>query len=245
MALILREMTTKYGKNPGGYLWAIVEPMGAILILSLAFSLLIRTPSLGTSFVLFYSTGYLPFSLYQTISLTTSRAISFSRPLLFYPAVTWLDAILARFILNAVTGVLITYILLSAVLAVTNTRVVLDFVPMVPAMLLAMALGLGVGTLNCALIGVYPTWDLIWSIITRPLFIASAIIFIMEDLPSLVQNVLWFNPLVHITGLMRTGFYPMYSPQYISIAFVLGVSLAAFVLGLILLGRYHRDILNR
>ncbi|WP_311200115.1 hypothetical protein [Phaeobacter inhibens] len=51
-ALVLREMSTRYGRTPGGYLWGILEPLAAILFLSLGFSLVIRTPSLGTSFPL-------------------------------------------------------------------------------------------------------------------------------------------------------------------------------------------------
>ncbi|MCC5956800.1 MAG: hypothetical protein JJU07_11910, partial [Natronohydrobacter sp.] len=39
-ALMLREMATRYGRTPGGYLWAVVEPLGMILILGYAWSLL-------------------------------------------------------------------------------------------------------------------------------------------------------------------------------------------------------------
>jgi capsular polysaccharide transport system permease protein len=244
MALILREMSTRYGQNPGGYIWAVLEPLGAIVVLSLAFSLMMRSPSLGNSFILFYATGYLPFSLYQTLSNNIARAISFSKALLFYPSVTWVDAILARFLLNALTGLLVAYLLLTGILMVIDTRVVLDLAPMVLAMGLTMLLGLGIGTLNCALGGIFPTWDLIWSIATRPLFIASGIFFTMEDLPRSVQDILWYNPLIHITGIMRRGFFPMYSPQYVSVLYVLAIALVTLVLGLILLGHHHQDILN-
>lgn len=244
-ALMLREMSTRYGKNPGGYVWAILEPLGAIIILSYGFSLLMRTPSLGSSFLLFYATGYLPYNLYNSLTNMVSRSLSFSRPLLQYPAVTWMDAVLARFILNALTGLLVGYLLLTGILAVTDSRIVLDFVPIVEALALSMALGLGIGTLNCALGGVYPTWDIIWSIATRPMFLVSGIFYVMEDMPASVQAVLYWNPVIHITGLMRTGFFPMYQPQYISVAFVMGVAMASMAMGLVLLGRYHRDILNR
>ncbi|MEW2915173.1 ABC transporter permease [Leisingera sp. JC11] len=244
-ALMLREMSTRYGRTPGGYLWAVLEPVAAVLFMSIGFSLVIRNPSLGTSFLLFYATGFLPFNLYQGISTTVARAIGFSRPLLKFPAVTWVDAVLARFLLNALTGGLIAILLLCGVLAAIDSRTVLDLPPAVGAMGLAMALGLGVGTLNCVLSGLYPLWDVAWSIFTRPLFLASAVLFIYEDLPPLAQNILWYNPLAHITGLMRTGFYPTYTASYASSTYVLLVSLVLTVLGLVLMGRFHRDILNR
>lgn len=243
-ALILREMSTRYGKTPGGYIWAVLEPLGAILILAFGFSLLLRSPSLGTSFILFYASGYLPFNLYQQVSLVVARAINFSRALLYYPSVTWVDAILARFVLNTLTGMMVTYILLFAILGLTDTRVVLDVVPIIAALVLAAFLGLGIGTLNCLLGGLFPTWDIIWSIASRPLFLASGILFTYEDLPNSVQSVLYYNPLIHITGLMRSGLYPMYNPQYVSPVYVIAISTVTLGLGVLLLARHHKTILN-
>jgi capsular polysaccharide transport system permease protein len=245
IALILREMSTRYGRTPGGYIWAILEPLAAILVLSVGFSLVLRSPSLGTSFLLFYATGYLPFNLYQTLSGAISNAINFSRPLLKYPAVTWVDAITARFLLNSLTGLLVAALLLTGILMVIGSRTSLDFPPVIVAMALAMILGLGVGVLNCALSGLFPIWNVAWTIITRPLFLASGVIYIYEELPPLAQTILWYNPLIHLTGQMRTGFFSTYTAAYINEIYVLGVSLTCLVLGLILLGRYHRDILNR
>lgn len=244
VALMLREMSTRYGRSPGGYLWAFLEPIGSIVILGFGLSLLVRTPSLGSNFFLFFATGYLPFLVYQQVSLTTSRAIGFSKPLLRYPTVTWIDAFLARLILNALTGFLICYILLAGILFVTETRAVIDIGPIVLAMLLSTLIGGSVGALNCALIGLIPAWDMIWSIITRPLFFASGIFFIFEDLSGFVQDILWFNPLFHTSGLMREGIYPTYNPTYISVPYVVLSSLVVLILGLLLLGRFHRDILN-
>ena len=208
---MLREMSTSYGRTPGGYIWAVLEPLTAILFLSLGFSLIIRTPSLGTSFLLFYATGYLPFDLYMQVSNTCARALGFSKPLLKYPAVTWLDAIFARFILNSLTSIFVMLILLAGTLMITDSRTVLDMPPVIEAVAMAMLLGLGVGTLNCALIGLYPLWSVTWGILTKPLFLASGIFFLYDDLPPLGQDLLWYNPLMHITGLMRSGFYPSYT----------------------------------
>lgn len=244
-ALVLREMSTRYGRTPGGYIWSILEPLAAILFLSIGFSLVIRTPSLGTSFLLFYATGFLPFNLYMTISNTTARALNFSKPLLKYPAVTWIDAILARFILNSLTSILIAFILIGSVLMISDSRAVVDMGPTLEALALTMLLGLGVGTVNCVLLGLYPLWDVAWSIITRPLFLASGILFLYDDLPPLARELLWYNPLLHITGLMRRGFYPTYAAAYVNLTYVLLISLTLLALGLVLMGRYHRVILNR
>jgi capsular polysaccharide transport system permease protein len=245
LALILREMSTRYGQSPGGYLWAVLEPLGAILILALGLSLLIRHPSLGTSFILFYATGFMPFSVYQSIQNTVSRALNFSRPLLMYPSVTWLDALIARAALNILTGVMVSYLLLAGIVLVDRTSAVIDIGPVILAMVMTALLGVGVGAFNCLLIGMFPAWEIIWSIISRPLFLASGILFLFEDLPRSIQTFLWYNPLLHIVGEMRRGFYPMYSPQYVSPAYVILLSLGLLAFSLVLLQRYHADILDQ
>lgn len=244
LALMLREMSTRYGRTPGGYVWALLEPLGAVLILSIGFSLLVRSPPLGTSFILFYATGMMPFDLFQKVSGTTAKSLRFSRPLLAYPAVSWIDAVLARFFLTTLTSMTVSYILLSVIMMFSDTHSVIDVWPILAAMSLAAVLGLGVGSVNAVLMGFYPTWESIWSIITRPLFIASGILILYETLPNTVRDILWWNPLLHIIGEMRTGFYPMYDATYVSLIYVLMVALALLAFGLMLLRRYHREILD-
>lgn len=244
-ALILREMSTSYGRSPGGYLWAILEPVGGIAILSVAFALIMRHPPLGTNFILFYATGFLPFTLFQDISQNVARCINYSRPLLQYPSVTWVDTLLARLILQCLTGLMIGSLVLGGILLIFETGAVINVGPIFMSVLMAALFGLGVGAVNCTLTGLYPIWSLIWSVITRPLFIASGVLLLLEDLPRWVRDILWYNPLIHITGEMRRGFYPMYAADYVSLPYVFCISLALTALGLVLLGRYHLEILNR
>ncbi len=242
---MLREMSTRYGRSPGGYSWALLEPVGAIIVMAVGFGLMFSGPPLGSDFLLFYATGYMPFSLYQSVANTTARSLSFSRPLLTYPAVTWIDALLARFILNTLTGVLVTIIIFWGILAVSETTTILDLPTIALAMGLSALLGLGLGTMNCYLGARIEVWDIAWSILSRPLFIVSGVFFIYEGVPAAAQQVLYYLPWMHITGLTRAGFYPTYRPEYVSVLYVLLWSLLPLCFGLLLLRRYHKDLLNR
>jgi capsular polysaccharide transport system permease protein len=245
LALMLREMSTRYGRTPGGYIWALLEPIGALIVMSVAFSILMRSPPLGNSFVLFYASGYLVFIIYANLAGQIQSAINFSKPLLMYPAVSWIDAILARFVLNLLTNVAVTTIVFIGILEFTPASATLDFAPMVLAVVLSAALGLGIGTLNCCLVGLFPAYGQVWNIATRPLFLVAGVIFTYEMMPEGVQDILWFTPWIHITGLFRTGVYPTYSADYVSVTLVLLWSLIPLVMGLMLLRRHYQDILNR
>ena len=243
-ALVLREMATTYGRSPGGYLWAILEPAAAVALLSFVFSLALRSPSLGDNFALFYATGYLPFALYSSLQGKIAQSIRFSRPLLAYPAVTFVDAIMARFLLNFLTQIMVAFVVIGGVVIAYDLRIVIDLPAAILAFGLAGLLGLGIGALNCFVTSVLPLWQNVWAILTRPLFLISGVLFIFEDMPGPMREVVWWNPLFHITGLSRKAFYPTYDAAYASHLYAAGIGAVTLLFGLLLLGRWHRDILS-
>lgn len=244
-ALVLREMSTRYGRRPGGYVWALLQPLGTIFLLAFAFSLMQRSPSVGTSFLLYYATGMLVVQAYTVLGNSVGQSLSYSKALLFYPRVSWVDAVIARFLLNTLVLLCVVVIILVGIMVFEGIRTVLDWPKIILAAALTAALGLGTGCLNCYLFMRFPVWQNIWGIVTAPLFLISGVIFLYDDLPVLAQKVLWYNPLLHLTGLVRDGFYPVYTPTYISISYVGAWILIPMVLGLLLLRQFNRDLINR
>jgi capsular polysaccharide transport system permease protein len=243
-AMMLREIVTTHGRSPGGYLWAILEPVAAITLLSVAFSLAFAAPSLGVSFPLFYATAYLPYMLFHDVSNKIASALNFSRPLMAYPAVTYLDAVLARFILNLATHIMVFVLVMAGILLTMEHRAVLDLPGILLALAMAAALALGVGTLNCYLTMSFPAYERLWMIANRPLFILSGVFFLYEDIPAQFRDILWFNPLYHVTGAMRSAFYPTYDAAYVSPTYVFGFAALALVFGLVALRNSHGELLG-
>lgn len=245
MAMMLREMASSYGRSPGGYLWAILEPAAGIFLLALLFSLAFRAPPLGKDFAIFYATGVVPFFAFNEVSNKTAAALQYSKQLLAYPRVTFMDAILGRFILNFLTQMLTGYVVLTGTVLLFETRTLIDFPGIALAYAMLAALCFGVGTLNCFLFLRFAIWQRAWAIVTRPLMIVSGIIFVFDSIPEPYRGYLWYNPLIHIIGQMRKSFYISYSGDYVSPAFVFGVGLGCTLIGLLFLRRYYRDLLTR
>lgn len=243
-ALILREMTTSNGRSPGGYLWALAEPVLGIALLSAIFSVGFRSPLLGTNFPMFYATGLLPFLMFSDLSSKTAQAINYSKQLLAYPRVTFVDAILSRFFLNFLTQLLVGAIVLVGIILIFDTRTTFEAGKILSALAMAGALGLGIGTFNCFLMSMFPIWQRVYSILTRPLLLVSAVIFTLESIPEPYRSWLWYNPLVHIVGLLRAGFYHSYDAAYAMPIYVYSIAAGSGLLGLLFLRRYHRDILE-
>jgi capsular polysaccharide transport system permease protein len=244
VALMLREMSSTYGRSALGYLWAILEPVAGIMLMTFVFSLAFRSPSLGTNFPLFFASGILPFMAYMDISNKMSVGLRFSKQLLFYPGVTYVDALVARFLLNAITHVTIAAILFPLILTLYHVNIIIDMTAVALGYLFVFALGAGVGTLNCFLLSVFPIWERTWAILNRPLFLISGIIFLYDSVPMPYRDWMWWNPLVHPIGMVRRGIYSTYDAEYVSPLLVFSIASLTLALGLLLLRRYHRDIIN-
>lgn len=246
-ALILREMTATYGRSPGGYIWALLEPIGGVLILTLVISegLSLRKPALGVSFAMFYATGVLAFGLYGRVQIKVAQALFYSRALLRYPAVRFFDAIAARFLLNVLTQMAVMMIVFGGIMLLFETRAYIDLPAILLSIAMAAAFGLGVGMLNMVFMAYSPVYTSIFQIATTPLFLISGIFFLYEDMPRAAQNILWYNPILHAIAMMRRGFYAQYEAEFVSPLYVFTVALVLMVLGFVLISRFHRQIMAR
>ena len=240
----MREMATTYGRSPGGYIWAILEPVAVIAMMSFVFSLMLRSPSLGNNFPYFYASGYLSFMLYMVLNRNISSAIAYSKPLLAYPAVTFMDALLARLTLHVMTQLLVIAIVITGIIKLYSISVILEWGAIFNALGMAIAMAIGVGLLNCFLGSRFELWRQVWGIVTRPLFLLSAVLFIPENVPAIYRPYLMINPLAHVTSEMRRGLFPTYDAVYVDSIYVYTIAVVTSVLGMIFLLRYYRDIMQ-
>ncbi|MES0883000.1 ABC transporter permease [Roseibium sp. SCP14] len=233
-ALIIREMTTRYGSKIGGYVWAILDPVLTIAILTTVFSAIARVPPLGRSFAFFFATGYVAFYMYRSLSDQVSQSVEVNRPLLMYPVVQIYDTIIARSFLQIITLFVVTLVIFG------SFRIFLGYyhinlAPILLASLISITLGIGVGMSNIVWFHLNSTYQQIWDIINRPAFLVSGVFFLPESLPPTIREVLMWNPLVHIIGLFRSGFYPTYRASYVDLPYVIGLAVFSLVFGFVLI----------
>ncbi len=243
-ALVIREMITRYGRSWGGYIWAIVEPVGIILVLSIAFSQIVKTPAIGTSFVLFYATGYIPFHFFLEVSSNVGNSIQVNRQLLYLPSVTAIDAAIARFVLSILTLLVVSLIVFTGILYFTSEQVRISLDHIFLAFTGGAIAGLGIGMVNVVVFEYVPIWRQLWGIISRPLFIISGVFFTYDSMPEHLREILWWNPLIHVVGESRKGFYPTYDGAYIALWYPIGLGLALTLIGAVLIIRNRSRLID-
>ncbi|GAB2206657.1 hypothetical protein ROS1_34740 [Roseibium sp. ROS1] len=90
------------------------------------------------------------------------------------------------------------------------------------------------GSANIVWFHLSSTYQQVWGIINRPAFIVSGVFFLPETIPHPYREILLWNPLVHIIGLFRTGFYPTYRASYVDMPYTVGLAIFSIVFGFFL-----------
>lgn len=199
---------------------------------------------MGISFPVFYATGMLPFLMFIDVHGKLAQALNYSKQLLAYPSVTFVDALAARFLLNLLTQIMVGYIIFTVLLVSFEHRTTVSLSEVIIAYAYTALLALGFGTFNCYLFIRFPIWQQAWSIINRPLFILSGIFILFDSIPQPYQDWLWWNPLIHVIGMMRAAFYPTYDAEYADPAYIALLSLTMLAAGMLLLRKNYRDLLQ-
>ena len=148
-------------------------------------------------------------------------------------------------IVRRVRGVVVGTLVLAGMVLVLVTRATPDLPGIALAVSMLLPLTLGFGVMNAFLFLAFPAWERIWTILTRPLFIISGVFFLFEDVPAELREYLWYNPLFHVTGQMRSAFYATYDAAYVSVVYPLMIGAGLTVLGLLLLFRYADGMLHK
>ena len=231
-ALMLRDVKTRFGGKAANYLIAVLWPLSHIVILMLAYTFMGRPPPLGDSAALFFATGLLPIMIFQYSSRLMMQAQMINAPLLNFPIVTFLDIVIARAMLEVITGFAVTAVLASILYGFD-----VDIVPRHPAEAAAalaatLFLAVGIGVLNCVITKFVKVWMFVYILIVIIIYITSGILFIVETLPRMYRDVLVWNPGVQLVEWFRSAYYEGYGETTLNRPYVVIIALFCLAIGL-------------
>lgn len=239
-ALVLREMRVRYGQSQLGYIWALLEPVGYVTIMTSLFVYVERPPPFGDNIALFFALGVIPFKMHVTISNQLTSAMNANRALLTYPIVRELDTIIARFILEAITTIVIFLVCILGLNLIYDIPGPSHPLRILQGIALVMFFALGVGLSNSVIIRWIPSWRNVYKILTAPLLFLSAVFYNFEELPTQLRDYVTWNPIAHGVEMVRDGYYAHYRATGLDGEYAFACGLALVVFGLF--GeRYYRS----
>jgi capsular polysaccharide transport system permease protein len=233
-ALLLREMSTRFGRDNLGYLWLFAEPT----LLGSAIGLLHHLSGHGLPGglhpVMFWVTGYVPFYMFRAVLNRSPSAVAANQSLLYHRRITLLDILVARNLLEgaAVGGTMLVFILgFGVALGQWPERPALVLFGMLA--LLAMCHGV-----SMVLAGLSIYTDLVDRLVHLLTYLSMPLIgsfFMVFWLPTDVARVALLLPSVHCFELVRAGLYGTQVPTFYDPAYMLAWTLALNMLGMLTL----------
>lgn len=242
VAMVFREIDARYGNKPGGYLWAFVDPVAYIVLLTLVREALSSVAPIGDSIALFIASGYIAYFCFQSVSSYIAQAVKGNKRLLSYPVISAFDVVMGRFFLQLITlvGIAVCILFVASFDAVRQPH--FNIFMMLQAGLVAALFGFGVGLSNVALFAVWPFYEKVFGMIMRPMFLLSGVFMLPDEIPPPYQAYLLYNPVVHLVMWFRKGIYADYRAGLLDITYVMESTVFVVMAGLILFTACSRSI---
>lgn len=233
-ALILRDMRTRFGASLWGYGIVVLWPCVHVFVLIGMYTFQKMPAPLGDDRALFFATGAVPVLVFQYVSREVMKSVIMNRPLTYYPQVKLFDLIFSRILVEIVTG-----FLALLVVCLILTLIGVNPVPAKPftamcGYLAAIILGIGIGTINVAIIGFFPGWLLGYALFSILLYVSSGVIFMPSYLPEQIYHWMKYNPALQLSEWVRSAYYPTAGLQ-IDELYVICFGLTSATIGLFLI----------
>lgn len=207
-ALMLRDMRTRFAGSYWGYLVQVLWPVAHMFIIACAMTFRHVPPPFGDSTMVFAATGAIPALAFQYISREIMKGILTNKPLTYYPQVRTLDVMFSRVLVEIVSSFLGVMLIFSVLMAFGLNPIPVDPVTAICGYLCAIALGIGVGTINVAIVQVFPGWMLGYIGIGILLYMASGVLFMPSELPEQIYAYMKWNPVLQLVEWVRLGYDP-------------------------------------
>ena len=234
-ALLLRELSSRFGKSRGGFFWVMVEPVAHLLVPVFIFTFIRQRLVPGVEYPVFLVYGFLPFLLFKVICLQMVNGVNAVKGLLAYRQVLLMDVFIAKAMAYAVIQAIVFAIVLTG-LAMFGFEV-LPPRPVEFAAILALTVmfGFGLGLVLAAVTSLVPDARSVVSIMFMPLYFISGILFPVTRFPDEWMRVLAINPVLHLVELSRSmGVEGYESFKYLSLVYPVTLAFTLTVIGLML-----------
>lgn len=232
-ALMLRDMRTRFGASLWGYGVVVLWPCVHVFMLIAIYTFQKIAAPLGDNRALFFASGAVPVLVFQYISREVMKAVIMNRPLTYYPQVKLFDVILARILVEIVTGFLALLVVMAVLLVIGADPVPSNPFLAVTCYCSAIILGIGVGTINVAIIGFFPGWLIGYALVSIIVYVSSGVIFMPSYLPDKIYYWMKYNPVLQLAEWMRSAYYP-YAGLNIDYLYIVLFALSSISLGLLI-----------
>lgn len=241
-ALMIRELTTRFGRENIGFLWIMVEPLLFAVLVGILWRLSKGPEEHGMSIIALVVSGYIPITLFRHGVSRSVAIFTVNSSLLYHKQIKILDFILVRFIIEILGGMM-AYIFIASVLIFFG-----EFP--VPANIGLLIAGWFIYALFCfsicliiaPLSEMSEVMEKFIPVTTYVMIPFSGLFYMVSWMTPNVRNFLLLSPFVNGMEMMRKGIWGDQITAYYNIWNPILCSIVAMTIGLALCRHVRRTL---
>jgi lipopolysaccharide transport system permease protein len=206
LLLVWRDVRVRYKQTAIGVVWAVLQPLLAMLVISAFFGRPARLYSEGIVYPLFAYSGFLVWTFFANAVFSSSHSLLASAPLItkvYFPRVLVPIAAVGARLLDFA----IALALLAALMTYYGVAVTWRAIALAPLILLTMALGLAIGTWLAALNVKYRDVNVALPHVMQLLLFATPVFYSAAMLPPRLHRFAQLNPLAILIEGYRAALF--------------------------------------
>lgn len=226
LQLVRRDILTRYKRSVLGVAWTLLNPLGMMLVLTIAFSQVFKFDVEG--YPTYVLSGLLPWTFFSQTTIAAMTNLIWGGDILnriYFPRASFAIAAMGTGLVN----VLLSTVPLLLVMLLTGIPITpaMVFLP-IPILLLA-CFSLGIGLLISTLAVYFPDIAEMYQIILMGWFYLTPIIYPESILPEAFRTIaIYLNPMYYLVTLYRKPVYYGQMPSselFLVTIFITGVTL--------------------
>lgn len=241
--LLIRELKTRFGSYRLGYAWALLDPLLMISLFSAIFGMRSQSGFGGVPVQVFITAGYLPFMFFNKVVNQLKSAVSANMGLFCYRQVTPFATFVARFMLEAMIGMVVGIILVLGLLWFGFDAIPSDPLMVILGYMLLMIFSFSLGMVFCVVGNLVPEANKFLSLLMMPLMFISCVMHPLISVPPHYQHWFLWNPLVHAIELIRCGWIAGYNSPNVSWSYFATVTLVLLTFAMSCYRLSHRRLI--
>lgn len=243
-ALMLREIGSRHGGDQAGTFWLFIEPIIVTLVVVGIHVVSGADIIKSVPVVVFLLTGYVPHLMFRHGGLSGVAALTANRGLLYHRQVHYVDIVLARWSVEALTVVISFSVVYGGFYACGQ----ITWPRYIPYIYLGWFFHLWFAISACFLFTglciVFPLVRRMFMPLCLVMIPIYAAFFMLAWIPQQERNFLLLFPPANATEIMRYGYFGPSEPTYFNIPYTFEACLAFMVVSCLVMewGRRHLEV---
>lgn len=228
---VQRQVKVRYRHTVLGALWAILQPLSLMVVLTVVFSRFARIPSDGIPYPLFSYSGLLPWTFFSTaltVALPSIITNSHIITKVYFPReIVPLTAVFSALVDFAIASVVYTGILIFY-----QVRPTWNVLYLLPLLVIQVTFTTGVSLLLSAFTALYRDVRFTWPLVLQLWMFATPILYPVSVVPERLRGAyMALNPMAVIVDGWRRALVQGHAVDLVPLGSAAGIAILALALG--------------